>query len=126
MNKKSVLLIAFLMGVLLCGWGGFSLLAQTRAADGFPVRGKVTDEKGDGFAGVSVIIKGTNIGVDTDLSGSYQVFVPNSVQNPVIEFSFLGMKTQSFELTRKATVLNVEMKEDQNSIESAVVTGYGT
>ena len=126
MNRKSVLLIAFLLGLLGMCFGETVLPAQNRGSDGFFVYGKVKDEKGAEFAGVSVIIKGTNIGTDTDQSGNYRIAVPRSVENPVIEFSFLGMKTQSLPLSGQTMALNVDMQEDQSSIESAVVTGYST
>jgi len=51
------------------------------------VSGKVVDSKGDPLVGVNVVIKGTTIGVTTDIDGKYSIDVPD--QNGVLVFSFI-------------------------------------
>ena len=88
------------------------------------VSGKVVDDKGVELVGVNVMVKGTNIGVATDVNGRYVLKIRSSVADPVIVFSFLGMQTQ--EIKPAAATVDVVLKEDPNSIENAVVTGYAT
>src|SRR5690606_37765298 len=42
------------------------------------ITGKVTDEKGEGLIGVSVLVKGTKKGTSTDLEGNYTVDAPTT------------------------------------------------
>lgn len=89
--------------------------AQTRQ-----VSGTVTSsEDGLGIPGVSVVVKGTTIGVTTNLDGKYTLDVP---QNATLVFSFVGMKPQ--ELAVSADVINVVMEPETKEIEELVVTGY--
>ena len=87
------------------------------------VRGKVTfDEDGSPLPGVSVMVKGTNVGAMTDVDGTYVITgVPSNAKELV--FSFIGLVTQ--ELPIKATV-NVVMTSDAEALDEAVVTiAYG-
>jgi len=73
--------------------------------------------------GVNVSIQGTSIGVTTDIDGYYSIDVPES--GSILEFSFLGYKTQSVQVDRSSTV-NVELVIDVRSLDEVVVIGYGT
>ena len=55
-------------------------------------KGTVTDEKGNILPGVSVIVKGTTLGILTDVSGKY--IINGAPQNATLIFSFIGMTTQ--------------------------------
>src|SRR5690242_1685470 len=52
------------------------------------VRGKVSDAKGAPLPGVTVQVKGTNIGTTTDVKGIYSVDVLNA--NDTLVFSYIG------------------------------------
>ena len=87
------------------------------------VRGKVTfDEDGSPVPGASVFVKGTTVGVVTDVDGTYVLMgVPNNATTLV--FSCIGMVSQ--ELPVKA-VVNVVMSSDAEALDEAVVTiAYG-
>jgi TonB-linked SusC/RagA family outer membrane protein len=87
------------------------------------VSGKVTDSSGATLPGVSVVIKGTTMGVITDIDGKYSISsVP---ENTTLQFSFVGMKTQEISVGGKAT-LNVKLEEETVGIEEVVAIGYGT
>jgi len=86
------------------------------------VRGTVTDAKGESMIGVSVLIKGTTIGVITDMDGKYSINAPN--QNAVISFSYLGYLTVE-RVVGTQTVINVKMQEDATQIDEVVVTALG-
>ncbi|MBW8324175.1 MAG: TonB-dependent receptor [Prolixibacteraceae bacterium] len=87
------------------------------------VSGKVTDSSGSPLPGVSVVIKGITTGVITDSDGKYTLSkIP---ENAILQFSFVGMKTQEIPSKGKATI-NVTMIEEAVDIEEVVAIGYGT
>lgn len=57
------------------------------------IKGKVSNaEDGTGIPGATVLVKGTNYGVITDISGDYSLKVPEGART--LQFSFVGMKTK--------------------------------
>jgi len=62
-------------------------------------KGKVTDSSGASIPGVSVIVKGTTMGVITDNSGEFSII--NIPANAVLQFSFVGMKAQEVAVASK-------------------------
>lgn len=99
----------------------FMLLSMTILAQEKTVTGTVTDQTG-ALPGVSVIVKGTNKGVETDFDGKYTILVN---QGDILVFSFVGLKTVE---RRVGTipVLNIKMEEDANLLDEVVVVAYGT
>ena len=87
------------------------------------ITGKVTDQTGASLPGVSVVIKGTTTGVITDNSGNYSL--SNVPENAMLQFSFIGMKTQEISVGQK-TSITVVMQADQIDLDEVVVIGYGT
>jgi len=87
------------------------------------VSGKVTDPSGAPLPGVSVVIKGTSVGVITDVHGSYSL--ANIPSDAVLIFSFVGMKPNEVAVAGKKNV-NVAMEEETFGIEEVVAVGYGT
>jgi TonB-linked SusC/RagA family outer membrane protein len=88
-----------------------------------PVSGKVTDEDGLPLPGVTVIVKGTTQGTVTNVDGNYSI--PNIPENAVLQFSFVGMKTQEV-LVGNQTSINLSMAADAIGIDEVVAIGYGT
>ena len=87
------------------------------------VSGKVTDSTGSTLPGVSVVIKGTSIGVITDMDGKYSLSkVP---ENANLVFSFVGMKTVEIKIGTQ-TSINVTLADENIGIEEVVAVGYGT
>ena len=58
------------------------------------IRGTVTDKKKAPLPGVTVLIKGTSIGVATDMNGKFEMIQPKD-SNIVLIISFIGMKTKT-------------------------------
>ncbi len=87
------------------------------------VRGQVSDFQKAPLPGVTVIIKGTTIGTITDSNGNYTL--SNVPGNTVLQFSFVGMKTQEIPVAGKSSI-NVTLEEETIGLEEVVAIGYGT
>jgi len=87
------------------------------------VSGKVTDSSGFPLPGVSIVIKGTTLGIITDADGKYMLGkVPS---NTTLVFSFVGMRTVEIAVEGR-TEINVVLQEETVGIEEVVAVGYGT
>lgn len=84
------------------------------------VTGTVSDNVGP-LPGVSVVVKGTNIGTATDFDGNYSISVPS---DGVLQFSSIGFLTQEVPVNGQS-VINVTMMEDLEQLDEVVVVGYG-
>lgn len=85
------------------------------------IQGVVRDNKGGLLPGVTVLLKGTTIGVITDVQGAFKFEVPVQ-ENMVLVFSFVGMKRK--EVTYKGEKeLQIKMEDDVAEMEEVVVTG---
>ncbi|WP_345032844.1 TonB-dependent receptor [Ravibacter arvi] len=87
------------------------------------LKGKVTDEKGEGLPGVSIILKGTQRGTVTDIDGNYELSIPDA--DAVLIFSFVGYLSQELQVGTRTT-LDLSLQTDQKALEEIVVVGYGT
>lgn len=85
--------------------------------------GKITDDKNEVLPGVTVLIKGTNIGTTTDVNGSYSIPVPGG--NNTLLVSYIGYQTQEIAINSR-TEINVSLIPDAKALEEVVVVGYGT
>ena len=86
------------------------------------VKGQVIDAGKQPLPGVSVVLKGTTIGVATDVNGEFALMVP---EDAVLVFSFVGMETQELKAVSGSPML-VVMAENVKEISEVVVTGYQT
>ena len=129
-NKKSVN-FSFVFVALSLVWAtatGFSppinpdVGATQAIQQGIVVTGTIVDESGP-LPGVSVSIKGTTMGVVTDISGRFSITVPNS--DAVLQFSFVGYVTREV-MVGDQRILNLTMTEDVKEIQEVIVVGYGT
>ncbi len=110
MNKKILLLVLTLFSV-------GTLMAQTT------VSGKVTSGADNSpLVGVTVLVKGTSTGTQTDIDGNYTLDVPSS--ESVLQFMFIGFATQDITVGSQTTI-NVKLVEDTKLLDEVVVVGYG-
>lgn len=85
------------------------------------VTGTVKDTDGLTLAGVTVRVKGTSRGASTDAEGRFTL---NVAEGSVLQFSYIGYERQEVTVTGKT--LAVTLKPTDNSLNEAVVIGYGT
>ncbi len=109
------LLLGLLMTLLLTN--------QNAWAQGRTVTGRVTDPAGSGLPGVSVQVKGTTRGTNTDADGKYSL--TNVPDNATLVLSFIGFTPQE-QIVGNKSVLDATMAEDQKALDEVVVIGYGT
>ena len=87
--------------ILLTLIASLGLYAQAQRT----ITGTVTNsEDGSGLPGVSIVAKGTQQGIITDIDGRYSIGVPEGTVTLV--FSFVGMKTKEV-VTGKSTTIDV-------------------
>lgn len=84
------------------------------------ISGKITDSGGIPLAGVTVMINGTTKGAVTDFDGVYSIMAKTG---DVLKISYVGMGTQTITVGGNNTI-NVVMKEDLESLDTVVITGY--
>ena len=97
-----------------------ALVVQISFAQEKTVSGTVTDKDGS-LPGVSVLIKGTTKGTDTDFDGKFTI---SAKVGDVLVFSYLGYETVE-KTVGNASTINVTMKEGGEVLDEIVVTSYG-
>ena len=95
--------------------------AQAPDVQKLTITGKVVDRDSTPLPGVTILLKGTNLGVVTDMNGKYSITIP-VVGNPVITFTFIGMKKEEENVSGRK-VINVVLQEEQTTVDEVVVTG---
>lgn len=111
--KKSAMV--FLLTMLTC----YTVFAQSRQ-----ISGKVTSTDGSSVIGASVKVKGTQVGVTTDINGTFKLSVPAGA---TLVVSYLGYDTQEVSAA-SGTVFNIKLSPSVSALNEVVVVsiGYGT
>ena len=86
------------------------------------VKGQVSDASGETLPGVSIKLKGTNIGATTDVDGRFTINV--SDKNSILVFTYIGYVTQE-QTVNDRTTLNVKMDAANTALTEVVVTALG-
>lgn len=92
-------------------------------AQGQTLTGVVKETDGTPLPGVTVQIKGTNRGTQTNADGTYQL--TNVAPNSTLVFSFIGKTPQEVAVGSRSTV-DAVLADDAKSLQEVVVVGYGT
>ncbi|MFN3851646.1 MAG: SusC/RagA family TonB-linked outer membrane protein [Spirosomataceae bacterium] len=86
------------------------------------ITGKVTSaDDGSPLPGVSVQVKGTSKGSQTDGDGNYSI---EAASNATLVFSFVGMVSQEVAVGNKTTI-DVKLGDDSKVLSEVVVTAQG-
>lgn len=108
-RRKTLLLLMFVFAIFT------NAFAQN-------VKGKVSDEKGQGLPGVSVVVKGSSTGSITDANGDFSVAAGKTA---TLVFTYIGYVTKEEAVNGRGTV-NVGLQPDEQTLSEVVVVGYGT
>jgi len=126
---KKFLLATKLTLILICFAGlfnGFGAVPENLTSEQQQTKsitGTVTDDTNQALPGASVVVKGTTIGIITDMDGKFTLKVPESAKTLVI--SFVGMVSQELQIGTK-TSFNVILVSETIGLEEVVAVGYGT
>lgn len=110
-----------------------TIVIRTKQAPGsqqnyLELKGTVKDSKNEPLPGASVVVKGTSIGVSTDIDGNFSIRVPSNVA--AITVSFIGYQPQDIAVLdadpSKPHEYQVVLAEENSQMEEVVVTGYQT
>ncbi len=99
------------------------LTVNSYSQSSFGVSGTVTDNAGAPLSGVSVSLKNASIGTSTDLSGRFNLTVPNA--NGLLVFTYVGYTMQEIPIKNR-TNISVQLVTAAKSLDDVVVVGYGT
>jgi len=93
------------------------------SAQNYEIKGIVVDTNGSPLPGVSIVVKNTAKGASTDFDGNFTVL--DVQKGETLVFSYLGFVTKEIVIST-ASLLNVTLIEDTQSLDEVVVVGYGT
>ena len=88
------------------------------------IKGMIRDVTGEPLIGASVIEKGTNNGVITDVDGNFTLTVP---ADATLSIAYMGYATREIHLAKrkKQGDLRVTLREDSQQLKEVVVTAMG-
>jgi TonB-linked SusC/RagA family outer membrane protein len=86
------------------------------------VTGKVTSTTGEPLIGVSIKIKGSTLGTQSDAAGNFSITVPD---NAVLVISYVGYETVEMPVNGR-TEINITLAASTREMDQVVVIGYGT
>ena len=88
----------------------------------FTITGTIVDSTGEAIIGASILLKGTTIGVVSDIDGNFSLNVPGP---GTLEISYMGYKTQEIAVTATTPALRIVLEDDAEMLDDVVVIGYG-
>ncbi len=103
-------------------WGGVRTANPQEVQQTRNVTGQVLDENGEPMIGVSVLVKGTQVGAITDFDGNFKLNAPDGAKE--LQLTYMGYKAQTVKITSGQMV--VRMEPDNQLLDEVVVIGYGT
>jgi len=98
------------------------LFALNTWAQDIVVKGQISDENGLPVPGASILVKGTNNSISSDIDGNYQVQASPAA---TIVISYIGYATQEIAVQNR-TSINASLVPSAQNLEEVVVVGYGT
>ena len=87
------------------------------------VSGSVVDNTGEPLPGASVVLKGSNMGVVTDIDGN---FITKVETGQSLVASFIGFMSREAAVTEDNQVIHFVLEPASNSLDEVVAIGYGT
>ena len=88
------------------------------------ISGTVTDDNNEPLPGVSIRIKGTSTGTQTDVNGKFKLTIQGS-GNEVLLVSYIGYAPQEIAVSGK-TVFTIKLKSNAIQLNEVVAIGFAT
>ncbi|RVU00964.1 SusC/RagA family TonB-linked outer membrane protein [Mucilaginibacter limnophilus] len=126
--KKKLLLILFLPGITCGAYAGSRTLNIPRKSIvsitsnmQAPIKGVVRDNAGQPLPGVSITVKGTTKGAQSDINGQFTV---DAEIGDILIISYVGYVTQEIKVSSTAQI-TINISEDSKQLSEVVVTALG-
>lgn len=84
------------------------------------VSGTVRDNTGTPLPGATILVKGTNTGVQTDFDGKFILTIPEGKN--ILEISFISYKTKEVDVSNKKNI-DVQLEEAAARLDDVVIVG---
>ena len=102
--------------------GAVSRSASAPMSEGtYTVFGVVTDEYDEPLPGVSIVVKGSDLGTATDIEGYFSIDLQG--EKKTLEFQFIGYATAE-RIVNNEGAIKVRLNQDMLALEEVVVRGY--
>ncbi|MDO4692320.1 MAG: TonB-dependent receptor [Porphyromonadaceae bacterium] len=98
------------------------IISSLWAQKSLTIPGELTDEKKEALIGVTIRVKGTTMGVTTDLDGNFTL--SNVPQGSVLLISYVGMKDKQITV-KNADFLSIMLESSSKELDDVVVVAYG-
>ena len=87
------------------------------------IKGQVKDETSqENLPGVTILVRGTNIGTSTDANGNFSISVPNNSKE--LNFSYIGYSSKVVTIGDQ-TFIDVKLEADATNLQEVVVNALG-
>ncbi|MGZ8538800.1 MAG: SusC/RagA family TonB-linked outer membrane protein, partial [Flavisolibacter sp.] len=86
------------------------------------VKGRVTNENGQGVSGASITVKGSNTGTSADNNGNFEISAP---ANGTLVITAINFTSQEVQVNNRETI-NVSLVSFEKTESEIIVVGYGT
>jgi len=97
-------------------------LSVVSAQNSRTISGKITDDKGAGIAGATVLVKGSQVGTTADAEGNFKLTIPSSAKTLVI--SALNFSSKEISLGASNSV-SASLSSADDNLSDVVVTSFG-
>jgi len=134
MKKHFTCIRQYLLGCAVIGVMGLGVVAHATPVRSSVLVNKTTIDKtisgqvlsaddNTPVPGVSVVLKGSRTGTNTDADGKFKIDVPDNAA--ILVFSSVGFTTQEIPVGTQSTI-SVSLASDMKNLSEVVVVGYGT
>lgn len=106
---------------VLMALAGLVLLGSPAFAQQKTVTGRVTSEQGAPLSAVTVLVKGTNVGTQTNGDGNYSI---RASVGQVLQYRLIGTAPEERTIGAENTI-NVQLKRVASNLDAIVVTALG-
>jgi TonB-linked SusC/RagA family outer membrane protein len=97
------------------------VMSSTLEKQDIRITGKITGANGEALSGVSVLVKGSSVGTNTDNNGNFTLTVP---EEATLIISYIGYETKEIKVN-KQSVVNIQISPSTKQLDQIVVIGYG-
>lgn len=103
--------------------GRYILLSKLERKD-IVLKGVVRGSDNLAIAGATIVIKGSSIGVISDVDGKFTITAPSSIDNAILTVNYLGLKEQEIKVGVQ-TYFDITLAGDAIEVDNVVVTALG-